>query len=234
MKHFLLLIAFVMAWSFSSAQANLSLQIGYNFSNINPTQYNFAVDSIFNLENAVELSPARWASGLAGAIAIHRGRSAIRIAGRIFNTESNAINRIGNEDQRTDISFYGGHISADLTSRLLDIGPYMGIYVGAGLSANYFQTATATVPLDQYDATAPLETTSQDWRIGFKLHIPYRIIIPRAHVGFSLEPYFMVFFSNIDVEPFSNALNGPSSRVFSDSMDHFGVTGKVMIFLRGE
>ncbi|MCI4668341.1 MAG: hypothetical protein MRZ79_09395 [Bacteroidia bacterium] len=234
MRRILLLIVFALTVMTSFGQgneANVSLQIGYNFSNINPTQYNIALDS-FNVVNNGQLSDARWGSGLTGALALHRGRASFRVQGRLFSTQSNAVNIVSGEELRTDISLYGGHISVDLTSKLLDIGRYTGIYVGAGVSGNYFETATATVPLEEYERDDPLTATTQDWRVGFKLHIPYRVVIPKAHVGFSLEPYFVVFFSNVDVAPFSEAINGPLERTFSDSMDHFGISGSIMIFLR--
>ena len=230
-----LALGFFMAFG-QGSQVNLSLQVGYNFSRINPRQYNFAVDSIFNVENAGNeqlLSPARWGGGPTVSLALHRGRASFRLTGRLFSTSSTAFTtQVGSEDLRTDIALRGGHLSADITSRLVDLGRYTGFYVGAGLSANYFESSVGSVPRSSFDPDQPLTTTTENWKVGFKLHIPYRVVIPKAHVGFSVEPYFMVFFSNLDFGAFNEGLNGMRERTFSDSVDHFGTTFSVIFFLR--
>lgn len=220
---------------YAQSYVNGSLQLGYNFSRINPTPYNFAIDSIFNIANAGSdqlLEPARWGAGPTVSLALHRGRASFRLHSRLFFTQSNAItNPSGQTELRTDVSFWGGSVGGDITSLLIDFTRNLGFYVGAGLSGNYFQSATSAVPLDEFEQDDPLEIATEAWQVGFKLHTPIRFIIPEAHVGFSLEPYFMVFFSNLELESFNNALNGPKDRPFIDAMDHFGITASVMVFL---
>ncbi|MEO0895115.1 MAG: hypothetical protein AAFY71_01765 [Bacteroidota bacterium] len=237
MKRFLLL-TFLLSISFfvfaQNSPWNVSLQLGYNGSRVNPSPYNFSIDSIFNATNTFDgesLSPARWGLGPTASIAFHRGRASFRLHSRLFFTQSNANIIENGITNRVDVSFWGGSISGEITSLLIDITDYFGFYVGAGISGNYFESGYANVPLSSFEQDDPLNIATQNWQVGFKLHTPFRVIIPDAHVGVSLEPYVMVFFSTLNLDDFNTGLNGISPRDFVDSMDHFGALLSVMFFL---
>ncbi|MEL6631832.1 MAG: hypothetical protein AAFQ83_10195 [Bacteroidota bacterium] len=214
---------------------NISLQFGYNFSNLNPGVMNFTIDSTYipnNPDDNPQMGNIRWTDGFSAGIGYHRRRASFRLHGHLlsgttFATGENAQGEL----IRTTVGFSGSSIGLDLTTELIDFD-FFAVGVGTGLTMNNFQTQLSRVPVASFSETDALPVISDDWKFGFKLHLPLRFKAP-SYVALSLEPYFLVFFSPVDFEPFNEALNGAGAtqgRLF-DEMDHFGVNGSIIIYL---
>jgi hypothetical protein len=241
---FLTFIIFLAAFFVSSEsigqrnKRSVSLQIGYNAKFLNSKPFNFAVEQYNSLNDlSVDLSAARWASGLSAGIGFHRGRSNIRLNAMLFSTQSYAIgaDSISGENFRRDVSLNGAMISLGLMSELIQMYRDGHFLVGASLNFTNFNTETLSVPEIDYERDTPLNDITNDWKTSFTITTAFRFgITPQFKV--SLEPYYQIFFTPLNLSDFSTAINGnlvPSdSPQLGSEPDHFGVNLSLIFLLK--
>ncbi|MCB0842832.1 MAG: hypothetical protein KDE26_06185 [Bacteroidetes bacterium] len=216
----------------------ISLQIGYNAKFINSKPYNFAIDQYNSLNNlSVNLKPAKWGSGFSAGIGYHRGRSNIRLNAMLYGASSYAvgIDSTSGETFRRDVSLNGAVISLGLMSELIKLYRDGHFLVGASINFMNFNTETLLVPEANYEKDTPLTDVSNDWKTSFTIIAPFRFgITPQFKI--SLEPYYQIFFSQVNLRDFSTAINGslvnPGLPELASEPDHFGVNLSLIFMLK--
>lgn len=241
MKQLLTYSIFLVCLSFTTVslaqnyQTNFSIQLGGQALYANPTPINFAIDSLFNTlqSNRQDLDPVKWAFGYSAGVGYHKGRANVRLMGSAYGVTSTALYTQSGEAFRRDLDYSVFEASLTLTSELIPITDIFGFYVGGGLAASNFRTASTALPESEFSESTELEEVSNEWKVGFIVQTPFRFGIgPQVKV--SLEPFYEVFFSPISSAALAESLlgqPGPADKLRGDA-DHVGFTGTVIVYLR--
>lgn len=220
-----------------TGQTNYSVQFGYQFKRLNPQAFNFALDSIANVQTTSarnEFERIVWTPGFAGGIGWHRRRLNVRLH---FNEASGTsdfigLDSLGGEQQR-EVRIGTWNAGLHLISQLIPFDDYGGIYVGGAFQITQINTflrqAAAAEELPDFERITNRTKTS------FNILLPIRYS-PIPQIQLSLEPYFQVFFSPTDFRGFSNTLNGETISTekrggLIGELDHFGANLQLIVYL---
>jgi hypothetical protein len=236
---FLLLLLGAAAWAQAQpGRTSFSVQLGYQYKLLSPKAFNYVLDSVFNTRTPRPLEnfePIRWTPGYAVGIGLNRRRFSFSLDYNQFSGTSQAIadDSLSNE-LNWSARLSGWNAGINFAGALIDFADNGAVYVGGGLQLTNLTTLLATDESQQADPA--FEEVSSENKVSFNIALPIRYG-PLPWFQLSIEPHYQVFFTPISFGPFNRRLNGPvRAAAFENGvineMDHFGVTAKLILFLR--
>lgn len=217
---------------------NYSIQLGGQFRFLRPIGMNYAIGE-FNQRNAdwtTPLNDIRWTTGGALALAVHRGRSEIRIQSQTFaaSTFGTGPDSSGTVVRR-DVKLNGMTYQLGISSNLIEINRNLSFGVGGTFSINRILLRTEAVPQADFIEGSLLPVAQTFVKPSLNLIAPINIGLG-PWLGLKIEPTYQVFFAPSNYSDFSQAINGNALSANDPSLeteaDHFGLTISLIGYLR--
>lgn len=215
---------------------NYSVQLGYQLKWLSPQGHNFAIDSLFNVNNASNSDPLEQfglTRGYTLGLNIHRNRTSFRLYGETFSTISSSVGT-GPDPILTEAALTGWATELGIASNLIQIEDIFGVGVGGSLSYHRFMSRVLQAPSSEFPVNQPPTVVSSTGQVGLKIQLPIRLNLP-PQFGISIEPYYTVFFADLSAEAFNSSLGNPAPALtnrLNASPDHVGINFSVLFYLR--
>ena len=217
---------------------NYSIQLGSQFRFLRPVGMNYAIGE-FNTLNSdwtTSLEDIRWTAGWSGALAIHRGRSEIRLQTQTFGASTFGVgpDSLGTVVRR-DVRLNGMTYQLGISSNLIEINRNLSFGVGGTFSINRILLRTEAVPEASFVEGSLLPVAQTFVKPSLNLIAPINIGLG-PWMGLKIEPTYQVFFAPSNYGEFSQAINGSAVSANDPSLeteaDHFGVTISLIGYLK--